>query len=116
MTVKEELHRLIEELPEEKIGQARNYLQSLKESEMPEERAARVRSGFGALAQVPGSVDDLLVEKHEENEGEEGRQERVSALGKFAQLPISSEAYYRRKHEDRDREEEQAERLRRGEG
>jgi hypothetical protein len=86
MSVKEELHRLIDELPEEKIGQARSYLEGLRgsvaRSEASEERAARVRS----------------------------------IRGKYAHTRTSSEDFMRRKQEEIALEEEQWERLRRGEG
>jgi hypothetical protein len=77
MTVKEELHRLIDDLPEDLANQARVYLNFLRSTETWEERAARVQSAYGSMAHLPGSVDDYLQEKQEEIELEEEQAERL---------------------------------------
>lgn len=71
MSVKEELYRLIEELPEEKIGLARDLLTRLRGNETQEERAARVRSVRGKYAHVPTSSEAYYRHKHEDRDHEE---------------------------------------------
>jgi excisionase family DNA binding protein len=87
------------------------------------ERARRVREARGALAHLPGGVDEFLKRKHEEIDLEdaaariqaaleararltpEERAARVrAAVGKFAHVPTSSEEFSRRKQEEIDLE------------
>jgi hypothetical protein len=66
MTVREELHQLVDELPEGKVSQARELLETLREPETSEERAERVDAVWGKYAYLSGSVDDFLRRKHED--------------------------------------------------
>ena len=66
MTVKEELHRLVEDLPEEKVGQARDYLNFLGGGEtpediVPEEKAGRPGQRISALGKFAHHEFDRLV-------------------------------------------------------
>jgi hypothetical protein len=101
MTVKERALRLVEAVPPEQLGEAEKMLRALVPEEeptatlSPEERMARMRPllekhkagtplteeerrellslGRGMSAHLPGSVDEFLREKHEENERTEAR-------------------------------------------
>lgn len=82
-----------------------------------ENREDRI-SARGYLADVPGSSEDFMREKHEENDEEERRmewrymtrEERIqriqSVQAKYADLEISTEKFIRHKQEDIDREEQ----------
>jgi excisionase family DNA binding protein len=91
------------------------------------ERARRVREARGALAHLPGGVDEFLQRKHEEIDLEdaaariqaalEGRarmtpEERADkvreAMEIFAQIPASGEGFSRRKQEEIDLEDRAA--------
>lgn len=83
MTVKERLHRIIEEMPESEARRAEAMLRGLDLPALqrrhgaqrltPEERRARVRAFRGSAAHLPGSVEEFLRRKHEDTEREEAR-------------------------------------------
>mgnify|MGYP001464104338 CR=1 FL=1 len=101
MTVKERVLHLVEAVPPERLGDAERMLRDLLPADdtvsalSPEERMARIRPliekhkagiplteeerlellalGRGMAAHLPGSVDEFLREKHEENERDEAR-------------------------------------------
>ena len=76
MTMKEELHRLVEELPEEKAAQAKHLLTLLHSEMTSEERVARVRSALGKFAHVQTSSEDFYRRKREDRIREEEQDER----------------------------------------
>ena len=76
ITLKEELHQLVEELPEEKISQARVYLESLKSSEPQRERVERIQSIRGKYAHVPFTSEEHYRQKLEEKRREEEQSSR----------------------------------------
>ena len=113
MTLKERLHPLVEELPEEAleamIESTENALQRYRET-TPSGQAA-LESANGA-----GRVNGILWTRPTPEMMKE-RAVRVRATsGKYAHVPTSSEDYYHRKHDDRLLEEEQSARRIRGEG
>jgi hypothetical protein len=82
MTVREEVHRLVEDLPEGDLITVKRVLQGLRMSEEPlripsretaEERRERVYALAGSAANLPGCVDEFLIRKHEDTEREEQR-------------------------------------------
>lgn len=82
MTVKEEVHRLVDELPESDLLTVRRVLHGLRlpveptqtpPHETPEQRRARVYALAGSAADLPGSVDEFMARKHEDTEREEER-------------------------------------------
>ena len=88
MSIKEEVFRLVEELPESDLLTVKRMLRGLRlpqETEpprpllTPEERRAKARAGLGAFADVPGSVDDFLARKHAEKRREDERDQRRQA-------------------------------------
>jgi hypothetical protein len=90
MTVKERVHQLVDELPEEELLTIEQRLQELRHwtevapekddrAETPEERRAGVLAGLGSLKDVPGSVDDFYRRKSEEIDQEEEQAARRMA-------------------------------------
>ncbi len=82
MTLREEAIRMVEELSESSLRTVKRMLRGLRLPEeleaarpprAPEERRANARAGLGALAHLPGSVDEFLREKRAEVEREEAR-------------------------------------------
>jgi len=101
MTAKEELHLLVDEVPPERLGDARRLMHELVAPRRPsaglsreerwrrmlpliekreageeltaDERRELIALGRGMSAHLPGSVDDFLREKHEDTEREEAR-------------------------------------------
>ncbi len=81
MSPKDEAHGLIERLSESDLAVVNRMLRGLAhpEGEVPagrlsrDERRARLRAFRGSAAHLPGSVDEFLRERHEENERQEAR-------------------------------------------
>jgi len=80
MTAREEAHTLVESVPDNEFGIVNDILRRFScppddglVSEAEADRLARIDAACGALAHVPGSVDDYLARKREETEREEER-------------------------------------------
>lgn len=78
MTVREEIIRIVEQLPESDLLTLKRVLRGLAPEEpvraplSEEERQARVNALFGSLPRLP-ATDDFLRTKHEETERDEER-------------------------------------------
>lgn len=80
MTIRERVHALVERLPEGDLPVLERMLGGLAQPEetqqaplSPEERRALVKAARGSAAHLPGSVEQFLREKHEDNERDEAR-------------------------------------------
>jgi hypothetical protein len=75
MSIREEIHEMIDRMPPEDLARVAAMMRSLMTSRAPqseEERRARLKALRGSMPGLP-SVDEFLREKHEENERREAQ-------------------------------------------